>query len=315
MLPPVSALVLLAFRGVLVDASQPVPTGFSAVVLVVDHASDAGAARRLQTAGLDLYYWFEVARSPRLAREHPEWMASLQGHPEWRRLFPNAPQPQPGEVVKNFPWVPILYKEAFDAHLDRLAALLRSLPAPRGIFLNDLQGAPSACGCGNDLCRWTTDYGPLRTATRLGPDAAASFLAAVSRLAPTSQIIPVWTTECEEDDKPDRCAGVNCFRGLCWKEYASQLTPVARQSNTVAVLAPYHNYQRDPAWVRRVVSTFPAQGVPAGRVIAVLQGWDVSPSDVAAQIDHAQASGAAGYLVARVKIDQSWEPRLHRLPR
>ena len=37
-------------------------------------------------------------------------------------------------------------------------------------FLNDLQAAPSACGCGNTFCRWTPDYGPIRTATELPPE-------------------------------------------------------------------------------------------------------------------------------------------------
>ena len=111
-----------------------------------------------------------------LAHEHPEWMASLQTHDEWRRLFPEARQPKPTEVVKTYPWVPILSREPFMAQRERVLELLASLPTPKLIFLNDLQGAPSACGCGNPLCRWTSDYGERRSTTPLGDDAAALFV-------------------------------------------------------------------------------------------------------------------------------------------
>src|SRR5437773_1693566 len=76
---------------------------------------------RLRENKLGLYYWIEVARNPEMADAHPEWMASLQGHPEWRRLFPKAPKQGDGEVIKTYPWTPIHYQETFDAHLKRLA--------------------------------------------------------------------------------------------------------------------------------------------------------------------------------------------------
>src|SRR5688572_3733224 len=184
---------------------------FNSVVLYLseeDSVQATGAAAGfLRSAGMDLYYWIEVGRNPVLAEAHPEWMASLQGHPEWRRLFPQLRMAAAGEVVKNYPWVPVLYQEAFDAHLKRVARLLLGRPVPKGVFLNDLQGAPSACGCGNDLCRWTADYGPIQTATRLAADASAKFVTEVQSLAPAAKIIPVWTTECEEEDMHNKCAG------------------------------------------------------------------------------------------------------------
>ena len=76
--------------------------GYNSVVLNLsaeDAAQDKDAAHRIQTAGLDLFYWIEIARSPALADAHPEWMASLQGHQDWRRFFPNFPKPAAGEVV------------------------------------------------------------------------------------------------------------------------------------------------------------------------------------------------------------------------
>jgi len=180
------------FNGVLITAAQATNAllrsfkleGYHAAVLNLDAANPSGnsvAARRIRQAGLDLYYWIEVAHNSALADAHPEWMASIQTHPEWRRFFPSLPQTKTNEVVKTYPWVPVGYQETFSVHLDRVRQLVKGNPAPEGIFLSDLQAAPSACGCGHHLCRWTSDYGPIATATRLGNDAAARFVAEVGR--------------------------------------------------------------------------------------------------------------------------------------
>ena len=299
--------------------------GYNSVVLNLSAestAQDKDAAHRIQTAGFDLHYWIEIARCPALADAHPEWMASLQGHQEWRRFFPDLPKPAAGEVVKNYPWVPVLYKETFAAHLERVKELLRDKPAPRGIFLNDLQGAPSACGCGHHLCRWTGDYGPIKTATPLGADAAAKFVAAVKKLAPESRIIPVWATECEEQDKEELCAGVPCFKGDCWREWTAQLMPVAAEVETLGALLPYRALQRDlprygpeAGWIKPALASFttlPARyqagGVPPDRLVAVLQGWDVTPEQIKVQITRSGDAGTAGCVVSMMKIEQDWKP-------
>jgi hypothetical protein len=326
-------------RGALVTAAQATESrlgrlkgdGFNAVALLLTErasprAIDA-AAGRARAAGLDLYYWIEICRCPALADAHPEWMASLQGHPEWRRHFPKAPLPAEGEVVKCYPWVPVLYREAFDAHLARVRKLLEGRPAPRGIFLNDLQAAPSACGCGHILCRWTPDYGPLRTATHLEPDAAARFVAAVATLTPAA-VIPVWAPECEEADaaKEGACAGVGCFEGRCWYAWTEQLMPVARQCRTLAALLPFRALGRsDPrygppgAWVAHALRSFAEMppkrrgaAVPPDRWVAVLQGWDVSAAERDTQFRAAGEAG--GTLLALTEIDQRWEPRIVRIP-
>lgn len=287
------------------------------------------AAQRILKSGLQLYYWIEVGRNPAIAEEHPDWMASLQGHPEWRRFFPNLRRPSDGEVVKNYPWVPVVYSESFNAHLRRVENLLKQQPKPAGVFLNDLQSAPSACGCGNSFCRWTPDYGPIKTASYLGDDAAARFVIAVQALRPESQIIPVWTTECEEGDQADRCAGVRCYPGTCWWEYTKQLMPLARRAEQLAVLAPYKAFDRDQprygptaGWVKFAIRSFAemppkrgGQAIPANRVIAVLQGWDVSDEEVKAQIQRSAEAGSAGYVVALTKIEQSWTPRIVTVPK
>jgi hypothetical protein len=331
----VAALCLTAaaqsapWKGVLVNRAQVTPTALrdwkrqqiQAVVLNLDDSVRA-AAYRIESAGLDLYYWIEIGRNPELADTHPDWMASLQGHPEWRRFFPSLPKPAANETVKNYPWVPVLYKEAFDAHLARVAKLLKDQPPPKGIFLNDLQAAPSACGCGNHLCRWTSDYGPIHTATRLPASAAANFVKGMAKLSPEAEIIPVWTTECEEQDKEQRCAGVGCFAGTCWREYTAQLMPVARQNQTLAALLPFRAVDRDPDWVARALRSFiempPKRNgdrVDVNRIIAVLQGWDVSPTEVRVQVRGSQEAGAAGHLLSLMKIEQGWEPRIVQVRR
>jgi len=57
----------------------------NAIVLSLDTAgstSDREAAHRILNAGWELYYWVEIGRNPAMADQHPEWMASLQGHAE-----------------------------------------------------------------------------------------------------------------------------------------------------------------------------------------------------------------------------------------
>lgn len=327
------------FRGAMITAEQATASrlrtlkasGIQAVALQLHEGNqhrivENQAAARIAETGFDLYYWIEVARSPELADAHPDWMASLQGHPEWRRLFKNPPTPNDNEVVKTYPWVPILNKEAFDGQLKRIQQLLADRPQPKGLFLNDLQGSPSACGCGNHLCRWTTDYGKRRTATPIGNEAPGKFVAAVKKLLPDSDIIPVWTTECEEHDgAPDGlCAGVGCFKGICWKAYTQQLMPVAQQSPTIGLLAPYRAFDRDlplygeeAGWITYAVKTFadmpPKHGgtpVKPDRVLAVLQGWDVTPAQIEQQIKVTTHAGVTRYLISYAEIEQAWEPRI-----
>jgi hypothetical protein len=331
-----------ALRGAMIDASdatgerlsQLKSTGTNAIVLPLTGAASESAERLVAAAkivrehGLPLYYWIEVGRCPQLADAHPEWMASLQGHDEWRRLFRDAPRPRDDEVVKVYPWVPVLNQEAYDAHLQRVTQQLAGAPNCDGVLLNDLQGAPSACGCGNTLCRWTTDYGPIRTATPAPDDAAARFVAAIQQRMPRAAVIPVWVTECEEHDgaADGACAGVGCFRGTCWRVSTRQLMPLAATSSRLAVLTPYVALQRDlpvyageAGWIAQAVKSFQTMpprhkgtAVEAARLITVLQAWDLDDRRVAAQVKQSTASGAGGYIVAYVPIEQGWQPRLYR---
>ena len=210
--------------------------------------------------------------------------------------------------------------------LDRVKKLLAILPTPHGLFLNDLQGAPSACGCGNPLCRWTSDYGKRRTTTPLGDDAATLFVNAVKKAVPNSKVIPVWTTECEKHDgsSDGLCAGVGCFDGICWKAYTRQLAALEQTCNELGVLVPYRAFQRDipiygeeAGWILHAVKSFstmpPKRGgkaIKPSRLITILQGWDVDDQQVTRQIEVSAASGTSGFFVAYVKLDQSWRPKV-----
>ncbi|MFN3188898.1 MAG: hypothetical protein ACE361_00110 [Aureliella sp.] len=330
--PPLAAAMIAVSDASPARLAELKSTGIDTVAFQLKQGDGAKRAIREAAAvvgesGLALAYWVEVARSPVLAEAHPEWMASLQTHDEWRRFFPDAPNPSASEVSKTYPWVPILSRESFAAQQTRVTALLQDLPVAKVVFLNDLQGAPSACGCGNPLCRWTSDYGKKRTTIPVSDDAAALFVSLIEKESPSSEVIPVWTTECEEHDgAPDGlCAGVGCYDGICWKAYTRQLVPVANTCDRIAVLATYKEFQRDlprygaseASWVEFAVKTFQtvppqhnAQAIAASRIIAVVQGWDVTSAQIAAQKNAATRAGANGYVVAFDRIDQSWSPKV-----
>jgi hypothetical protein len=89
------------FRGALLSAGdvssdrlrQLKEDGLTSIVLLVEGTSkqeaetQRGAAELVAASDLELHYWIEVARCPELADAHPEWMASLQTHDEWRRFL------------------------------------------------------------------------------------------------------------------------------------------------------------------------------------------------------------------------------------
>ena len=167
----------------------------------------------------------------------------------------------------------------------------------------------------------------MKSATRLPEDAAAQFVTGVKRIAPEMEVVPVWTTECEEHDRGGMCGSVGCFRGTCWREWTAQLTPLAAKADTFGVLLLESALQRDLAvygepagWIKSALglfqqmpSRYQASGIPAGRLLAVLQGWDATPEQIRAQIVTAEKAQTAGVLVAFTPIDQSWTPRMFTL--
>lgn len=311
------------------DASDFKQRGFdTAVLLATDQWTpserDLSQLSKLEKQGIEWGIWIEIARDMALADQHPEWMASIQGHPEWRRFFPDFPRLKEGQVVKVYPWVPIAYREAFEAQLEKVKRILARWPAAKRVFLNDIQAAPSACGCGHPLCRWTTDYGPIKTATPLESDFSAKFVHAVEESREDIEVIPVWATECEEGDKPGLCAGVGCFRGACWREWTAQLEPLAVETRMMGALLLQKTFQRsdlDESWlaeIPKVFSEMPARygrsGLAPSQIVAVVEGWMGEGDSWKKQRERLESAGVSSYVVAMTKIKQGWEPRLFDLP-
>jgi hypothetical protein len=304
----------------------------NSVVVPLDEEAKARwreVADRVERAGMTLWPWVEVARNPALADAHPEWMAATGGHHnDWRRRFPDAPKAKPGEVIKAWPWVPIGYAPAFDAHRGRLKTLLDDLPGTwAGVFLNDLQAGPSSCGCGNDQCRWALDYGTPSTAERTpGDDAAARLVAEVMAGHPGKGVIPVWVTECETVDLPGAkggtglCGGVGCAKGDCWPRYVRSWNPLVKATEgPIAVALWPGTFRRDPArWIETALPLFqkpPERGTPiaAERTIAAIQAWGMPGPDVDALLKQVEPQ-SRGWILMLDPIEQSWEPRAAVIP-
>jgi hypothetical protein len=311
--------------------------GFHAVVLVLDERHSArsiqGAAEAVAANSLDLYYWIEVGRDPVLARQRPELMASLGMHSDWRKRFPKVRPTEKNEIVKAWPWAPICYREAFSVHRARIERLLSRAPAGyRGVLLNDLQAGPASCGCGNLQCRWAVDYGVPSTATKsTGPDIAARFVAEVQKSIKDKEIIPVWTTECEQEDLPPGnrsvagwstgyCGSVSCYT-TCAKRFSEQWTALTdNRHGPVGLLLLHREFERDRKeyggptnWIPRAFASVQKQAgarLPREQFWLVVQGYGVIREEDAAARKAASKTGAGAILVARTRIDQSYEPRI-----
>ncbi len=322
-------------RGILIGPDRVTPEflagwkarGVTAVVVRLDEATRPKwnvTAEAVERAGMTLWPWIEVARNPAMADAHPDWLAAIGGHhDDWRTRFPKAPKSRTGEVIKAWPWVPIGYAPAFDAHRDRLNTLLADLPGQwAGVFVNDLQAGPSSCGCGNDQCRWALDYGlPSTTAKTPGDDGAARIVAELQGQHRGKVIVPVWVTECETIDLPESkdstgfCGGVACAKGDCWPRYARNWNPLVKAIEGPIALGLWaETFRRDPdRWTETALTIFqkPPKGgtaVPPEKVIAVVQAWGTPATKLDGILKTMQRTGT-GWVLALDPIDQSWEPR------
>lgn len=337
------------FEAVIVEAADVTPektagwanSGQRGVVVVLDERTSPAAYRQVaetvRAAKLELYYWIEVARNKELAAAHPRWMASLGTHDDWQKRYPKTPLPvKDQEVAKAYPWVPIGYGEAYDAHLARIDALTKRAAEPyRGVLLNDLQAGPASCGCGNLQCRWALDYGVPATATKLtGDDVALRFLTDVRKFTPGKTVIPIWMTECEDVDLPAKlrgeghstglCGSVPCAANTCPKVFAKQWAPLVADGNSaIGLLVLQKELERTGPfyaasnWVPKAVEyldTIPVQqgktALPHERLWLVLQGVGASAEDQAAARTAALEANPGAILVALTRLDQSYEPRV-----
>lgn len=338
---PLSAVIVEPGQVTAEHAAAWRSDGYQAAAVVLDERHEPSVyqdtARWLADAGLELYYWIEIARQPDVADAHPEWMASLGVHDDWHARFPDTPLPKKDEVAKAFPWVPIGYREAYDAHQRRIARLLtRAAGDYRGLLLNDLQGGPASCGCGNLQCRWAIDYGVASTGDKLpGDDVAARFVADVRKLAPDRRVVPVWMTECEDRDLPAArrpggattgyCGGVACSQNTCPKIFTKQWNALTGAADgPIGLLATHQElgragaeYGGDANWIAQAVAyvddvppRHSGAKLPHSRLWLVVQGYDVPGPSLAAARRVAESTGAGAVFVALTRLDPSYQPRI-----
>ena len=339
------------FRGILLPAAEilgdPAPgaglsgleaSGFNAVVAAVGDETTgedldllAAAARE---AGIALHLWFHAGRNPRLAGARPEWIGGMGSHEDWRRLFPAAPRPGAGERIGVYPWVPIRYRAVFEDRVAAIEKLLRGrTEGIEAVFIHGLQAPPSACGCGNDQCRWTVDYLMAGGPAKVPGSAPAAFIAALRERLPEVRWIPVWVTECEKVDQEDGgtgyCGGVHCHDGLCWKESSAELDAVSRELDTAGDGGPIAlllaegafrrnlpRYGRTGGWIASAIRSLATEPlvhghrpIPPGRVIAVVEGTRGGAEERSA-VAQALIAGARGVIVSKMPLEEGWEPRL-----
>ena len=94
-------------------------------------------------------------------------------------------------------------------------------------------------------------------------------------------------------------------------------------SRRIGVLVPYKEFERDiphygeakASWIRFAIESFEkmpprhhGEAIEASRMIAVIQGWDVTAEELAAQRAAAREAGALGLVIAFDQIEQGWTP-------
>jgi hypothetical protein len=169
------------------------------------------------------------------------------------------------------------------------------------------------------------------TSTKLTTaDVAGRFLAQVQKLAEGKTIIPVWTTECEKEDlalnlkatnkwSTGYCGSVECFRSCPTKFREQWLALHAHHRGPTGVLLLHKELGRDRKeysakgdWIRQTMHHLQDENrvrLPRLPLWAVVQGYDVNLEEERAAQAAATRTGARVVVLARSRIDQSFEPR------
>ena len=197
----------------------------------------------------------------------------------------------------------------------------------RGVLLSDVLGAPEGGGCGHATGRlWDGPPGEKISGghgvTAFGdhPGAPRLFARRVAAALNGIEVIPVITEECEAGitvsgvEDPERSLGygrMSC-RNPCAARFYGRLIDDLHVLPRVGLLALYRTFGRDVpeygpegAWVGGIVERYRDRD-PAQRLVTVLEGWDVTPEQVAAQVDQALAAGASGFVIVTRPLDQTW---------
>ncbi len=308
-------------------------TGINAIVLAAGINAPTEAidtlVALLNRERFRVYLWLDVGRNPSLAMNRPDWVAGMGSHDDWRARFPDAPKPGEKERIGIHPWVSIWYRDVLADRHEAILRFVRGRQGIRGVFLNQIQGAPSACGCANDQCRWTVDYRMPGGPEKVDGVPAALLLAGLKRELPGLEWIPVCTTECEEVDQAKGgtgyCGTVHCYSGLCWKESTREMEAIAREAaGEIALLLTAKSFRRElpaydaaggwPAFALHFFETIPPKydhaPIPARRFISVVEARGLDAAGEKALADGTLKAGAGGVLLVRTPIDESWEPRI-----
>ena len=280
---------------------------------------------------IPVWGWIEVGRDAEAALAHPEWMHAPQHH-EWLEAYPDWTG---GRIALVAPWLCVNNRGAFDYALERVVRLVEAAPRLDGLLLNDIQGPPAGCGCGNVLCRsWDNSPGEKIAPTPYtNPDVFFSQVfwnactqALKKRLA-KFQIVPIICGECEigvtmgtvesPDEQRGTCRGIACSRPCALVYWPGLVRSLALEQNgpsAVGLLTPYKLFDRDvplygptAAWVGASLSHYQEYD-PNANLIAVVQGWDVTPEELGAQLEQAATHGAGGVLILEEPLEQSWWP-------
>ncbi len=311
-------------------------------VVVLDLAADESTLREAcaaaRAAGVAIWGWIEVARDPAATASHPEWMHAPQHH-EWLQAFPDYRAQGGAHPAVVADWICVNNRAAFEYAHARVCSLVQAAPPLDGLLLNDIQGPPAGCGCGNILCRsWDNSPGDKIAPTPyVMPDVYFSQVfwracaESLSKL-PThplsiDRVVPILCGECEigipmgkvfsPDDLLNNCRGINCSN-VCSLHYWPGMVRAFAQDRggpaAVGLLTPYKLFGRDmplygdtAAWVGASQTHYHTCD-PVANLIAVIQGWDVSEDELSAQVAQAAENGAKGVLALEEPLDQSYHP-------
>lgn len=306
--------------------------------LAADGAALTAAIAAARAAGVKVWGWIETARDPAAAAAHPEWMHAPQHH-EWLQAFPDFKAQGGAHPAVVSDWICVNNRAAFDYALARVVSLVQSAPPLDGLLLNDIQGPPAGCGCGNILCRsWDNSPGEKVAPTPyVTPDvyfsqvfwrACADALAASpERNLSPAQVVPILCGECElgiqmgpafsPDDALGSCNGIRCGDVCASTYWPGMVRAFARERNgpdRIGLLTPYKLFGRDASlygetagWVAASLAHYRSID-PSARLTAVIQGWDVDAGEIEAQRIRAAEGGAGGLLVMEEPLDQSYRP-------
>jgi hypothetical protein len=141
------------------------------------------------------------------------------------------------------------------------------------------------------------------------------------------RIVPILCGECEigipmgnvfsPDGLLNNCRGIDCST-VCslhyWPAMVRAFAPENDGPASVGMLTPYKLFGRDlplygepAAWVAATLAHYHSCE-PTANLTAVVQGWDVTDVELAAQIEQALAGGATGVLTLEEALDQSYHP-------